>query len=74
LGPFAFIGACDKIMLFEALKGLVDPSIVFDLIVGIDRYVVEIYNDALIENIVKYIIEEELEAGGCVAKAISYDH
>ena len=65
----ALISAGIEVMLLEVLENFSDMVSVFFLGVGVDEYVVEVYQYTNIKQVAKDIIHEALESGGCVGES-----
>ena len=58
-----------EVMLLEASENFLDMALVFFFGVGVDEYVVEIYQNTNIEQVAKDVIHEVLESGGCIGES-----
>ena len=56
-------------MLLELLEDFSDMASVFFFGVGVDEYVIEVYQYTNIEQVAKNVIHEALECGGCVGES-----
>ena len=63
------IGAHVEVMLLEASEYFLDMASVFFFGVGVDEYVVEVYQYTNIEQVAKDIIHEALESSKCVSES-----
>ena len=63
------IGAGIEVMLSEASENFLDMALVFFFGVGVDEYVIEVYQNTNIEQVTKDIIHEALESGGCIGES-----
>ena len=58
-----------KMMMLELSENFSDMASVFFLGVGVDEYVIEVYQYTNIEQVAKNIIHEALESGGCIGES-----
>ena len=63
------IGVGVEMMLLEASENFLDMVSVFFLRVGVDEYVVEVYQYTNIEQVAEDVLHEVLESGGCVGES-----
>ena len=63
------IGVGVEMMLSEASENFLDMASVFFFGVGVDEYVVEVYQYTNIEQVTEDVIHEALESGRCVGES-----
>ena len=65
----ALIGVGIEVMLLEVSENFSDMASVFFLGVGVDEYVIKVYQYTNIKQVAKDIIHEVLESGGCIGES-----
>jgi hypothetical protein len=71
--PPAFIGFGIQLMFLKMSQYFLDMFPIFDWVIGVDEYIVEVHNDAYIKHISEDVIHKMLKGHGTVHQAEQHD-